>query len=192
MKSSAKRHLCISAYFRSFLLSSPCRCRSRGLKQTNDVAELTLSSSLATELWDKFCIRLFSSRLWPHSLLECLPEPNTTAATTREAFLGFWIWVMFPLILGVLCRFITWTNSVEEVEPGKQGRPFPLSQWCILHIPRYFQKLYKCSLLFPPNLYLSPSISQNLRFCLIQVFFICFPPILAMMDLDLYIMFYTY
>jgi len=58
-----------------------------------------------------------------------------------------------------------------------RGVHLPLSQWCILYIPPYFHKIYKC-----------PLVSFNLRFLLNLCFLL--PPILT--RLHLCIMLYTY
>lgn len=76
--------------------------------------------------------------------------------------------LFFPLspsvVLWILC-------------PSLQGRPYPLSQLCILHFP-YFDKIYKFSPIFAKNLYIS------------TIFRFCFPLFLTMMYLC--IMIYSY
>jgi len=48
-------------------------------------------------------------------------------------------------------------HKTSKSNPCGQGRPFPLSQWCILHIPPYFQKIinftYFCKIYKFPLLY---------------------------------------
>src|SRR6218665_2927436 len=55
----------------------------------------------------------------------------------------------------------------EALEARREGRPFPVSQLYILHIPSYFRKIY----IFPPSAY----FWLNLHFF--------FPPILTMVHL---------
>jgi len=63
--------------------------------------------------------------------------------------------------------------SNTRYQPILSEAYIPLSQWCILHIPPYFHKIYR----FPPisaKFINFPLFSWNLRF-LLNLCFLCFP-----------------
>jgi len=61
-------------------------------------------------------------------------------------------------------------KNVPFYKSQLRGRPSPLSQWCMLHIPPYFHKIYNCPHISAKFVHFPPISAKFTFFCLICVF----------------------